>query len=177
MLIKISRGQLKISGKEKEVVLVDTPYNPEWTVRARSLGGRWDALSRRWVFDPRDEAVVREAVREAYGTDGSETETVDIDLTLTKPVLKYLEREASNSWNYHGRDLAYRPQRDSPVRLGEGVRLLRGPDFESSGGSKNHPAIGNYGPPRTLLIRDVPAALYERDQAAWGDVIRLHAPQ
>lgn len=41
MLIKISRGRLKLSGEEKEVVLVDTPYNPEWTVRARSLDGRW----------------------------------------------------------------------------------------------------------------------------------------
>src|SRR5260370_42697691 len=53
-------------------IAVSSPYHPNFPVRARSLGGIWDAARRLWVFDAGDHDRVRSLCREIYGTDGLE---------------------------------------------------------------------------------------------------------
>lgn len=176
MIIKVRPGRIKTTGKE--IFLVTSPYDPDFVERARALGGRWQQAGEWWVFDQRDEHVVRDALVGVYGTDGTDdAPLVDVELDLPgdgrDAVLDYLTRQSAASWIYHGRDLARRASRDAPVRFGEGVRLLAGPPFSGSGGSARYPSIG-CNAARTLLIRDVPAGIYERDKVRFGDAIRLH---
>jgi DNA repair protein RadC len=53
-------------------IAVSSPYHPDFPVRARGLGGIWDAVRRVWVFDAGDHDRVRSLCREIYGTDGVE---------------------------------------------------------------------------------------------------------
>jgi DNA repair protein RadC len=53
-------------------IAVSTPYHPNFPVRARSLGGVWDAARRMWVFDAADHNRVEALCREIYGTDALE---------------------------------------------------------------------------------------------------------
>jgi DNA repair protein RadC len=53
-------------------IVVSAPYHPGFPLRARSLGGVWDAARRVWVFDAGDRDRVRSLCREIYGSDGQE---------------------------------------------------------------------------------------------------------
>jgi DNA repair protein RadC len=54
-------------------VVVSTPYHPGFPVRARSLGGVWDAAGRVWVFDAADHDRVRSLCGEIYGKEALES--------------------------------------------------------------------------------------------------------
>ena len=49
-------------------ITVASPYNPDFTQRARGIGGRWDAGGRVWTFPPIREAEVRDLCMSVYGT-------------------------------------------------------------------------------------------------------------
>jgi hypothetical protein len=166
-----------------EVTLINTPnmgprlsvicpYHPNFPPAARALGGKWDPDRKTWWFDPRDEEDVRATLRKIYGHDGDqEVELVDVEFRLDP------EREYPQSLFVFGRQLAYRPARDAPVRLGEGVRVLAG-RFANSAGSRRYPAIGR---PHdvVLLVRDVPRELALHTQRELGTdrvVIRGETP-
>lgn len=145
-------------------LVLKAPYLPAFPARARALGGRWDGAV--WAFDSRDEARVRALCLELYGTDGEETETVEV---LVRPRL-------TRSWGDKafyglGRQLAYRATRDARVALGDGVTLLEGA-FEARGGSAKHPCIGET-EGVVLLVRDVPRALAEAAIAAEPETYSL----
>jgi len=63
---------LSIVEEEDGRIAVSSPYHPNFPVRARSLGGIWDAARRLWVFDAGDHERVRSLCREIYGTDALE---------------------------------------------------------------------------------------------------------
>jgi len=66
---------LSIVEEEDGRIAVASPYHPNFPLRARSLGGVWDAARRVWIFDAGDQDRVRSLCREIYGTDGKETGT------------------------------------------------------------------------------------------------------
>jgi hypothetical protein len=143
------------SGKSR--VYATTPYHPEFPAAAKRLGGRWSAAQKSWSFDGRDEAKVRELVREIYGTDDSaEADLVTVRYTVTA-------HDAGRAELYVcGRQVARRAGRDWVVKLGDGVVVVDG-GFPSSGGSMKYPTI--MGTDTVVEVRDVPRRLAEAEDA------------
>jgi DNA repair protein RadC len=52
-------------------IVVTSPYDSRSPLKARDLGGEWDAVRRVWVFDAREDERVRALCRQIYGTDGT----------------------------------------------------------------------------------------------------------
>jgi hypothetical protein len=130
---------------------LSSPYHPDLPAKARALGGRFDPATRRWSFDPRDEARVRDLAREVYGTDGQPGDTVTVRLDLAKSSLG----TGRQTIYLAGRQIAHRPGRDAAVRLGEGVIIVDG-GFRSRGGSMKYPALA-WEDGTVLEVRDLPA--------------------
>jgi DNA repair protein RadC len=61
---------LSIVGKDGRIV-VSSPYHPNFPARARTLGGKWDAARRVWVFEAAESERVKALCREVYGEDGN----------------------------------------------------------------------------------------------------------
>lgn len=141
MTIKVRNENGKVS--------VYSPYHPDFVAAARKLNGKWS--SPYWSFDSRDEERVRNVCFKVYGTDGSEVETTDIKVQIT--------RSSSNPLFAYGRMVVERRGRNSRVTLGDGVVILDG-DFPASCGSSRYPSLTN-GEPVTLEVRDVPISLVE----------------
>ncbi len=133
-------------------ITVVAPFHPAWKAAARDLGGRWLAKQRAWEFDIRDEPRVREVLVDIYGTTGDDApELVDVEYELSTS-------EGSRQTLYAvGRELAHRPGRDNPVRLGNKVGVLRG-GFPANGGSRNGPKLEPFAG-TVLIVRDVPRRL------------------
>ena len=71
--------------KEDGKILVKSEYNTLFVKKARFLGGSWDRASSAWSFPDSRESLVKEILREIYGTDGEEEPaivTVQINLDL-----------------------------------------------------------------------------------------------
>lgn len=135
---------------EGQLATLSGPYHPDLAQRARELGGRWDPNARRWSFDARDEARVREMAQQIYGADDSPPETVTV---------RWRPRMGRRVGEIYlaGRRIAHRPGRDVPVRLGDGVVIVEG-RFAPYGGSARYPELGANGEAPVLLeIRDLPA--------------------
>jgi hypothetical protein len=49
---------------------VSSPYHPSFPLRARDIGGEWDAARHVWFFDTKDRDRVIELCREIYGAVG-----------------------------------------------------------------------------------------------------------
>lgn len=151
-MVNISRGR---TNDGRAVIIVRSPYHPDFPPRARDLGGKWNPRAEWWWFDARDEAAVRRLLVEIYGTDGTPTETVDVTVSLDA-----FQLGRSNQFWLLGRLLVSRPARDARVQLGDGVRILSG-GFAASGGSRQYPELAPH-PGTVLLVRDVPRPLYEQ---------------
>lgn len=135
-----------------KLVTVISPYLPAWRARALDLGGKFQG-GNKWTFDWRDEARVRAALIELYGTDGTLTELVDARVDVNH-FTKHHPGAYQELWLF-GRSLASRPGRDSRVKLGDGVVIVSG-DFGLRGGSVKNPALDpDY--ETVLEVRDIPA--------------------
>lgn len=111
-------------------IAVQAPYHAEFVAKAKNMGGKWQ--SPRWVFDIRNENLVRQACIDCYGTDGETTaDTVTLKVSLAGG--SYCLRSAITLC---GRTIARAFGRDSGARLGDGIVLLEG-EFISSGSMKN----------------------------------------
>ncbi len=157
---------------EGNTIHTSTPYDPAFVAACKQLNGKWHAATKTWTFDSRDEAAVREACIKAFGTDGSDTTTVElVDVRVS------LHNDGcGEELRMFGRCLARRPGRDCAVRLGEGVVIVAG-GFPGSGGSAKHPAL-SANPGTVLEVRDVPASLVtERPLilSKWEDGARTKA--
>lgn len=154
-----------------------TPYNHEFARAARDLGGKWQAQSRVWSFDPRDGHRIAQVCRDIYGydwlsLDASTLKTVR--LTLRPDHRKVDQLTTSTELWACGRQVLKRWRRDEAVKLGESVVLLSG-GFRQSGGSVRYPAIGLPKDNTVLLIRDVPPAMAEREQDTWGEDLTIES--
>lgn len=132
--------------KEGDKLKVKSPYHPDFPRWAKRLGGKW--RDKCWIFAVRDEDSVRDLCHTCYGTDGeTEIETVDVRIKI---------RGGEQTVWACGRRIAYRPERDSDVILGENVIVVSG-DFTRSGGSRRSPIIEVLGhEPVVLEVRNVP---------------------
>ncbi|MBV6425507.1 MAG: hypothetical protein NAOJABEB_03328 [Steroidobacteraceae bacterium] len=138
------------------VLTVASPYHPQFPARAKALGGRFNGNDKTWQFDARDESRVREMVIDIFGTDGS-TGVGDL-VTVRVRVNDY---GLGDTLFVAGRQVARRPGRDMPVRLGDGVVIVSG-GFAHSGGSQAKPRLAAHD--NTVLeIRDLPRAIAERE--------------
>jgi len=147
VVLKDGRQRLRIS----------SPYHPDFPAAAKKLGGTWQAESREWSFDPRDEARVRGLCREIFGVDGTEA-AVDL-VTIRIGINGHYD-----SLFVAGRQIAQlKYGRDGGVRLGTGVIVSDG-DL-GSGGSRKNPAI--VAKNAIVEIRDVPRGIALKDQPAW----------
>ncbi|MGV4289399.1 hypothetical protein [Trueperella pyogenes] len=133
---------------------IEAPFDRGFISAIKNLGGRWDAQRKTWHIANQDIDRAREITMKFFGSDGTpETEN---DLVTAR-------LEAAKYYNYRqitigGRDIAIRWERDSKVKLGDGVILHAG-KFSSSWGSRANPCIGDND--AVLEIRDLPRAIAE----------------
>lgn len=145
--VKMTNGTIRLR--------VETPYSAAFVTAARGLGGKWDATAKVWRFDPRDEARVRAAVLDCYGwSEYERPDLVQVVVSLPKGSYGWAAEIAILS-----RSLVWRPGRDTSVRLGDGVTILRG-GFPARGGSAKNPRL-EAEDGTILLVRDVPRRLAE----------------
>jgi hypothetical protein len=127
-----------------------TPFHPDWPPRAKKMGGRYEGGGT-WVFDARSEALVREACREIWGSDG-EDEAARRLLTLRITFVEgfgaaWLEgRDRGRGGSKKQTDIYIAGRligtvrgRDSGAELGPGVVILEG--NIGSAGSRKNPGI------------------------------------
>jgi hypothetical protein len=137
-------------------ISVTGDYNAAFIAKARNLAGKW--CEPNWVFDIRDEAAVRAAALECYGTDGFVTDLVDVRVTLPKGDAGFPECEPIVLF---GHTVARAFGRDSGATLGAGVVVEAG-GFGSSGSRKNWYTSAQDG--TVVILRDVSRRLVERHE-------------
>lgn len=149
----ISQVQIrKATAKDgNEYIYVKTPYSSDFVKEARKLNGRWVDGQKEWRFDPRDIDKVREICLKVYGTDGLTPigKLVTVRLHLDKMADK---TDRADNLQLFGRSIAYRPHRDSQVRI-DGIIISGG--FPATGGSARFPMLL----PETgtvIEVRDIP---------------------
>ena len=156
---------------------VTAPYHPDFPTRAKKIGGRWDAGSKTWTFDARDEARVRKLCVDVYGTDGSPLAPEDL-LTVRAPASVCERRHSTfggsrpTSFWLASREVAHARGRDSGATLGDGVVVLKG-GF-SSGGSVKNPSC-TYRDGTVFELRDVPRAAAAKVHEEYHGVALLDA--
>ncbi len=149
-------------------IIVDSPYDPEFVLQAKGLGGQWD--SRRWSFDIRDAARVRDLCLHVFGSAGDAAEqTVSLRVTV-----KAGTSIQQGPLRLAGREIAAARGRDTGARHGVGVVLVAG-RFGSGGSVKNWSTTCTKG--ATVIVRDMPAAMADRliagDRPDWVESIQI----
>lgn len=133
--------------KEHGEITVNAPFNTDFVTGAKDLSGYWRSPD--WVFDARNEKMVRELCLYVYGTDGdSFPRVVTVRATFgpgnntrTGPILIF-GKTVARAWG-----------RDTGIKLGEGVVLLKG-GFRSGGSVKNWETQAENG--TVALVHDIP---------------------
>lgn len=148
----MSKVNITRSGNE---ISVSSPFNPAFVRRAKYLGGKWNAETKVWTFDARDEEDVRALCLDIYGIDGSPVKLVDVRVTYN-----YSECSDRDAIYFCGREIARAWGRDSGAKLGNGVKLVKG-KVHSGGSVKNWATIIEKG--TVLVIRDVPEPIALRE--------------
>lgn len=139
--------------KSEGKIYTTTTYNATFIKKAKNLQGKWDG--EHWVFDEKVENLVREILKEIYGTDGecfTKKVTVELELdkyfTVDKQELKIGDLV-----------IAIRRYRDSEVILKEGAIVVTG-GFPSSGGSMKTPRLNAH--KDTVIRVEIPETLYDK---------------
>lgn len=145
---------VKIEAKDQKIAVV-SPYYPAFIEAARALAGKWNPNAGAWMFDPRDAERVKAICDEHYGEHGEEVQRVTLRLDLNCYPLR------GNVDYFAGRQIFQRFDRDSRVKLGEGVVLVSG-GFYSSGGSRKNPILGEATENSVAEVRDVPLVLAKK---------------
>lgn len=129
---------------------------------AHETDGKWNASDKSWMFDKRDRSKVEDICVKLFNylKAGDKTVTIQFPGTL----LTYND----NAVELLGSKIAYRPGRDSRVRMVEGCVLLQG-KFKSSSGSMRYPDVGDV-EDLVFEYRNFPESrLSELDSIAWKD--------
>ena len=140
-------------------ISVEGPYHPDFPGRAKRLGGRWNPTAKIWGFDVSNESRVRALCLELFGTDG-DTAVPTVMIRATWHCDNYADREAIY---IAGRQIARAFNRDSGVKIGEGVIVVEG-DFRSGGSRKKWATCVERG--TIIEIRDIPETLAHAAVAA-----------
>lgn len=155
-------------------IYVTSPYDRQFVAGAHNLGGHWDSERRAWAFDPRDDARVKSLLSKIYGwSDTSKDSGKKITIRVhvadhtrdwqgdeSEPLEYGNDGSDMSEIRMRGRRIAWRPGRDSQVRLADNVVLVSG-DFGERGGSRNQPRVlGSYDDP-VVEIRDIDPSMLE----------------
>jgi hypothetical protein len=119
--LTVNNGQVK----------VQTPYNAEFVTKAKNLGGKWDTLSKSWIFNESVLDYVKEILLQIYGVTGETTYQ-----TCTLIVKNYSAEIMNNAVELFGRTIARASGRDTGVSLGDGLVWINGK--KESGGSTKY---------------------------------------
>lgn len=131
--------EIKLDTNSGPRIYLTAPYNEDANSKYRQVGGRWLKKSRRWSFARGDIELVRQVLMDVFGV----TDIVDETVTTHVRVADWQwrgRRGHPGKATFGGRDIAIRYQRDTPVRVADGVVLVAG-RFPSSGGSMAYPEI------------------------------------
>ena len=142
-----------------DVLAVTAPYSGDFIARAKSLGGRWSAADRAWMFEERHHVRVQEIVAEVYGWSlGAPQALRTVDLLLEWPGLEseiWAGSRGHGELVMCGRTLIRQKTRDGGPVFSEGVSVYAG-RFARRGGSRANPAL-NPDAGTAILIEGVPA--------------------
>lgn len=134
----------KIEEKDNKLY-VYTEYNEEFVKICRKLNGRWNCSA--WIFPIDLKEEIEKVIIDIFGYKQNK---IDI-------VLFILEKYLDKSFYLVGKQIFSRKYRDNSVIIHSDVSVLSG-DLPTTGGSRNHPVIGNVKNLK-LLIRNVPENL------------------
>lgn len=131
-----------------------SPYDASFPARAKAIGGRWDRARKAWRFDVRDQSRVEALAAEFWGYEPQGSgEAVTVRFAAAH---HYHDGEV----RFANRRIAWRVERDSPVRLADNAVVVEG-RFPSSGGSRNNPTVGYDCDGVIVELRDIPASMLE----------------
>lgn len=68
--------------KENGLIKVLSDYNQDFVRKAHELNGKWS--SPYWVFEEKNEKLVRQILMDVYGEDGTPQKEVTVDIDLDK---------------------------------------------------------------------------------------------
>lgn len=146
--------------REDGKLKVQSEYNADFIRKAHELNGKWS--SPYWVFEEKNEKLVRQILTDVYGEDGTPQKEVTVDIDLNK-YYSADYRQNNDEAIFHGKSLCYRPGRDSCVRMQNDAIVVAG-GFPHRGGSVKYPCLNwNDG---TVIRVTVPEAVYlaEKDK-------------
>jgi hypothetical protein len=157
--------QLVLIERDEGSVSCRSPYHPAFIARAKEIRGRF--VGGVWFFPLDKEEEVRAICREVYGTDGSPGGVlVSVQVQLDK--MRLVGRP---DFFLAGRCIAYRPERDSRVRLGPRVSIIKG-GFPPSGGSVERPRLMPLAD-TVVEVRDLPREAAEAAAAEHPSLVRI----
>jgi hypothetical protein len=138
---------------------VSTPFNKEYIAGVKSLGGSWQGSTKEWVVPADVEGELTTLLKDVYGYG---EDKVDMVITFDNSNCGLNEQ----SYNFYGRSILYRLNRDYSVAISDGVAILEGDinDFGESGGSHNYPLILGSQDIWTgkILVRGVPKSHFDK---------------
>lgn len=117
-------------------IAVYAPYNKSFIEFAHETDGKWNASDKSWMFDERDRSKVEDICVKLFNYVKAGDKTVTIQFPGT------LLTHNNNAVELLGSKIAYRPGRDSQVRLTDGLLLISG-KFAYRGGSMKYPEVGD----------------------------------
>lgn len=151
-----------LAGTGEPIATLSADYHPDCAPRARSLGGKWNAEQKLWIFDVRDLERVKGLALDIYGETGMPDEPVADTVTIRLVTAKGAWADKSAVY-FAGRSIASASGRDSNARLGGGVIQLEGDHPAGGGSGKNW---GTQIHPAAFEVRDLPRAKVEAEIVA-----------
>lgn len=88
-----------IAKKDNGKIFVKSEYNTLFVKKARFLGGSWDRESSTWVFPDSREGLVKDLLREIYGTDGEdEPAIVTVQIDMACSMIHWIQKSTSEGF-------------------------------------------------------------------------------
>ncbi len=151
-------GQIKVYATGNGSAAIVTPYSPTFVRRVKAIGGSWNGSA--WVVAPENEIYARDLLVELFGTDGTDTDLVDVKVVLPEGLSVDLEPIF-----LFGKLIASARSRDSGASVDSEVAILEGK--ADSGGSAKHWST-TLSAPTTLVMHKVPRMAVQR-MLNWED--------
>lgn len=136
---EIMKTQFKII-KNNGQISISAPFSAENNTIFRSKGGKFDTLSKCWIFD--NTGATEAMIAELWGEES----------TLVRAEIPLEKIDGYDQWRIGGYALATRRNRDYAVEIADGVQLLSGA-FTKWGGSVKSPRVGREDQLLSLICR------------------------
>ena len=150
--------KIKLYPKNDTELAILAPYSKKFITRIKGLGGKW--ANPTWLVPLENEQYVRNLLVELFGTDGTETDLVSVEVRLPEGL-----SQLQGPIFLFGKLIASARGRDSGATVERDVALLEG-EARSGGSVKNWDTVLTT--PTTLVIRNVPRVAVER-KLNWDD--------